>query len=60
MARPRNYVIDRIGELAGAGVEEIVFVHMPTRDVEAFQRVEEEAVVLPRKDQHPARVLSCK
>ena len=44
MARPRNYVIDRIGELAGAGVEEIVFVHIPTGDVEDFQRVEEETV----------------
>ena len=42
MAGPRDYIIDRIGELADAGVEEIMFP--PFRDAEALQRVEEEIV----------------
>ena len=42
MAGPRNYIIDRIGEFADAGVEEIMFP--PFRDAETVQRVEEEIV----------------
>jgi hypothetical protein len=44
VAGPKSYVIDRIGEFAAAGVEEIMFGAIPTGDVEAFQRVEEEVV----------------
>ena len=44
MAGPRSYVIDRIGEFADAGVEEIMFGAIRTGDVEAYQRVEEEIV----------------
>jgi alkanesulfonate monooxygenase SsuD/methylene tetrahydromethanopterin reductase-like flavin-dependent oxidoreductase (luciferase family) len=44
VAGPKNYVIDRIGEFAAAGVEEIMFGAIPTGNVEAFQRVEEEIV----------------
>jgi len=40
MAGPRNYIVDRIGEFADAGVEEIMFP--PFRDAETVQRVEEE------------------
>ena len=42
MAGPRNYIVDRIGEFADAGVEEIIFP--PFGDAEALQRVEEEIV----------------
>jgi alkanesulfonate monooxygenase SsuD/methylene tetrahydromethanopterin reductase-like flavin-dependent oxidoreductase (luciferase family) len=44
VAGPRSYVIDRIGEFAEEGVEEIMFGAIPTGDVEAIQRVEEEIV----------------
>jgi alkanesulfonate monooxygenase SsuD/methylene tetrahydromethanopterin reductase-like flavin-dependent oxidoreductase (luciferase family) len=44
VAGPKNYVIDRIGEFAAAGVEEIMFGAIPTGNVEAFQRVDEEIV----------------
>ena len=44
MAGPLNHVIDRIGEFVDAGVDEIMFGAIPTGDVEAFQRVEEEVV----------------
>ncbi len=44
MAGPLNHVIDRIGEFVDAGVDEIMFGAIPTGDVEAFQRVEEEIV----------------
>jgi alkanesulfonate monooxygenase SsuD/methylene tetrahydromethanopterin reductase-like flavin-dependent oxidoreductase (luciferase family) len=44
VAGPRSYVIDRIGEFADEGVEEIMFGAIPTGDVEALQRVEEEIV----------------
>ena len=42
MAGPRNYIVDRIGEFADAGVEEIIFP--PFRNAEALQRVDEEIV----------------
>ena len=42
MAGPRNYIVDRIGEFADAGVEEIIFP--PFRDAETAQRVDEEIV----------------
>jgi alkanesulfonate monooxygenase SsuD/methylene tetrahydromethanopterin reductase-like flavin-dependent oxidoreductase (luciferase family) len=44
VAGPKNYVIDRIGEFAAAGVEEIMFGAIPTGNVEAFRRVDEEIV----------------
>ena len=44
MAGRRDYVIDRIGQFVDAGVDEIMFGNIPTGDVEAFQRVEEEIV----------------
>ena len=44
VAGPRSYVIDRIGEFADEGVDEIMFGAIPTGDVEALQRVEEEIV----------------
>jgi alkanesulfonate monooxygenase SsuD/methylene tetrahydromethanopterin reductase-like flavin-dependent oxidoreductase (luciferase family) len=44
VAGPRSYVIDRLGEFADEGVEEIVFGAIPTGSVEALQRVEEEIV----------------
>ena len=44
MAGPLNHVIDRIGQFVDAGVDEIMFGAIPTGDVEAFQRVEEEVV----------------
>ena len=43
MAGPRNYIVDRIGEFADAGVDEIIFP--PFRDAETAQRVDEEIVV---------------
>ncbi len=39
-----NYIIDRIGQFVDAGVDEIMFGNIPTGDVEALQRVEEEIV----------------
>ena len=44
MAGPLNYVIDRIGQFVDAGVDEIMFGAIPTGNVEALQRVEEEIV----------------
>lgn len=44
VAGSRDYVIERIGEFADAGVEEIMFGAIRTGDVEALQRVEEEIV----------------
>jgi alkanesulfonate monooxygenase SsuD/methylene tetrahydromethanopterin reductase-like flavin-dependent oxidoreductase (luciferase family) len=44
VAGPRSYVIERIGEFADAGVEEIMFGAIRTGDVEGYQRVEEEIV----------------
>ncbi len=44
VAGSRTYVIDRIGEFADAGVEEIMFGAIPTGDVEAYQRVEQGVV----------------
>ena len=44
VAGPRSYVIDRIGEFAEDGVEEIMFGAIPTGNVEEFQRIEEEIV----------------
>ena len=42
VAGPRNHIVDRIGEFADAGVEEIIFA--PLRDAETAQRVDEEIV----------------
>ena len=44
VAGSRSYVIDRIGEFAEDGVEEIMFGAIPTGNVEEFQRIEEEIV----------------
>ena len=44
MAGPLNHVIDRIGQFVDAGVDEIMFGAIPTGDVEALQRVEEDVV----------------
>ncbi len=44
MAGPKNEIIDRIGEFEREGVAEIMFGAVPTGNVEAFQRVEEEIV----------------
>jgi alkanesulfonate monooxygenase SsuD/methylene tetrahydromethanopterin reductase-like flavin-dependent oxidoreductase (luciferase family) len=44
VAGPRSYVIDRIGEFADDGVDEIMFGAIPTGDVEALQRIEDEIV----------------
>jgi alkanesulfonate monooxygenase SsuD/methylene tetrahydromethanopterin reductase-like flavin-dependent oxidoreductase (luciferase family) len=44
VAGPRSYVVDRIGEFANAGVEEIMFGALPTGNLEAYQHVEEEVV----------------
>lgn len=44
VAGPRAYVIERIGEFADAGVEEIMFGAIPTGDVERFQRFDEDIV----------------
>ena len=42
VAGPRNYIVDRIGEFADAGVDEIM--SPPFRDAETAQRVDEESV----------------
>ena len=44
MSGPRSYVIDRIGEFADAGVDEIMFGFIRTGDIEKFQQVEAEIV----------------
>ena len=44
LAGPRDYIIDRIGKFAEAGVDEIMFGAILTGDVEALQRVDEEIV----------------
>ena len=44
MAGPKSYVIDRIGEFAEDGVEEIMFGALRTGDVEAYRQVEEDIV----------------
>lgn len=44
VAGPRSYVIDRIGEFAKEGVEQIMFGAIRTGDVEGLQRIEEEVV----------------
>ncbi len=44
VAGARQYVIDRIGEFADAGVSEIMFGAIATGDVEGYQRIEEEIV----------------
>ena len=44
LAGPRDYIIDRIGEFADAGVDEIMCAGFRTGDAEALQRVEEEIV----------------
>lgn len=46
MTGPLNEIIDRIGKFVEAGVDEIMFSNIPTGDVEAFQRVEEEIVAV--------------
>jgi alkanesulfonate monooxygenase SsuD/methylene tetrahydromethanopterin reductase-like flavin-dependent oxidoreductase (luciferase family) len=44
VAGPRSYVIDRIGEFADAGVDEIMFGAIPTGNVELLQSVDEDIV----------------
>ena len=44
VAGPKSYVIDRIGEFAADGVEEIMFGALRTGDVEAYQQVEEDII----------------
>ena len=44
LAGLRDYIIDRIGQFADASVDEIMFQQIPTGDVEALERVEEEIV----------------
>ena len=42
VAGSRQYVIDRIGEFADAGVSEVMFGAVPTGDIEAYQRLDAE------------------
>jgi alkanesulfonate monooxygenase SsuD/methylene tetrahydromethanopterin reductase-like flavin-dependent oxidoreductase (luciferase family) len=44
VAGPRSYVIDRIGEFAEAGVDEVMFGAIPTGNVELLQRIDEDIV----------------
>ena len=44
MAGPLDHVIERIGQFIEAGVDEIMFGAIPTGDVGALQRVEEDVV----------------
>ena len=44
VAGPRDYVLERIGEFAEAGVEEIMFGAVRTGDVEAIQRLDQDVV----------------
>ena len=46
MCGSRSHVIDRIGQFVDEGVDEIIFGHLPTGNVEAYQRVEEEIVAV--------------
>ena len=39
---PKNYVLDRVGEIIDAGADEIMLGGIPTDDVEGYQRVAEE------------------
>lgn len=43
-AGPRNYVIDRIGEIIDAGAEEIMIGGLSTDSIENFQRFDEEVI----------------
>ncbi len=43
-AGPRNYVIDRIGEIIDAGAQEIMIGGLSTDSVENFQRFDEEVI----------------
>ena len=42
VAGPAQYVIDRIGELKEAGVEEIMFGYLPTGNTRVLERFETE------------------
>ena len=42
VAGPAQYVIDRIGEFKEAGVEEIMFGHLPTGNTHILERFETE------------------
>ncbi len=44
VAGPRQYIIDRIGEFADAGIAEIMFGGIPSGDVERLQQFEAEIV----------------
>ncbi len=44
LAGPRDHVIERIGQFAEAGVDEIMFGNLQTGDADALQRVDEEIV----------------
>lgn len=43
-AGPKNYVIDRIGEIIEAGAQEIMIGGIATDDIENFQRFDEEVI----------------
>ncbi len=43
-AGPRNYVIDRIGEIVDAGAQEIMIGGLSSDSVENFQRFDEEVI----------------
>ena len=43
-AGPKNYVIDRIGEIVDAGADEIMIGGIPTDDPEEYSRVAEEVL----------------
>ena len=44
VAGPRQYIVDRIGEFADAGIAEIMFGGVPSGDVERLKQFEEEIV----------------
>lgn len=44
VAGPRQYVIDRIGEFANAGIAEIIFGGIPSGDLDRLHQFEEEIV----------------
>ena len=43
-AGPKNYVIDRIGEIAGAGADEIMIGGIQTDDVDQYHLVAEDVL----------------
>ena len=43
-AGPKNYVIDRIGEIIDAGAEGIMLGGIPTDDLEQYHRITEDVL----------------